>query len=247
MAMVLIDQNLIIIHKSSFMKNYLLVLQLFTRKDKKYRPELTAPFYHKGMAMATDQHVLVYMPACLLPTKPDDYTGKIDFNKVIPSGLSPIERVATLTHMVQVLDQVEKEEEIICTNDDECEECEGRGTVEWEYTSNKGRGYELTENCPVCKGRGIQGVHRKTGKMVVGQHQKIKIGISHFSAPIIEKIIKVMDLLEETECKLIYQVKPEVPSIFQIGAVNILVMPTMVSDRFDSNYKEIVFNETPTA
>jgi hypothetical protein len=227
------------------MKDYLQVLQLFTSYDKKYRPELTAPFLSDGMAMATDCHVLVYLPSCLLPTKPDDYTGKTEFAKVIPAELSPVEKVATLTEMIQVLGQVEKEEEVICTDDDTCQECDGDGQVEWEYESKvSSRSYELTEDCPVCKGDGIKGYWRKTGKMVVNQHQKIKIGLSHFSAPIVARMIKAMELLEETECRLIYQPDKLQPSIFKIGYVNFLVMPVVVSDPFESNYKEIVFSET---
>lgn len=79
----------------------------------------------------------------------------------------------------------------------DCEECGGKGIVEYIYISKDDEEYCIEDECPICNGSGktIRHKYVKTGRKVPAKGATITIGKYNLSWRCIENVCKVCDLV----------------------------------------------------
>lgn len=151
------------------------------------------PYYEtrRKKVFATDGRILIMMNPSILSEsyeeveKPFIYTVFRDF----------MEGYFTFESLKKVLASFEMEEErVIIEKGGECEECEGSGEVEWEYTDLDGEIHFHDNDCPICDGKGeIEGVFENTGFMMPTEDSTVRIGKSFFRGIEAQKLFWTME------------------------------------------------------
>lgn len=150
-------------NKDEKYKLYQELLDEFSGSDD-LRPVLMKPFSDGVDVCASDCH-------WMLRIKPEA-TGLKD----VPNGLKRINVKYLPKPLILHLDDVVKAL-LACKMVDEteeikpaveCKECEGDGTVEWEFHDSHYNCYNKYDDCPICRGTGYlkEAVVRKTGRKV---------------------------------------------------------------------------------
>lgn len=213
---------------------YDVILEMYKSNDD-LRVYFTSPFFINDLAIATDASAMVFFDKKLCK-KLDFFSGKDPDNiiKVIPvtrneSFVFSLDTLNNALSKCPLIDEILIEE-----SEEECDECDGEGFVEYEY-DGKLTTHTIERDCPVCDGEGskITEVKTPTGQKVLDLSKNIQIKQSSFSAKQLSKLAKVAELLNEKNITLTYQVASNQGSIFSIGNVEILVMPTMMSNDAD--------------
>ena len=127
------------------------------------------------------------------------------------------------------------DEEIIVEDAVECEECDGSGTVYWEYTDNQGNTHERLMDCPICNGKGeIDPCKtKKTGKKIIAEDTVVEVGIAHFFANRLQLLKTAMEYLNVDTVKMTHN-DPKGASEFIISKdIRIIIMPML----FDGSFK----------
>ena len=128
------------------------LLNLFTGNDK-LRPVMSFPNLKNGIVYASDAHVLIAVPEAELSLK---YKTDDKFPKA-EKLLDEFEKGNLTSINVRVSDiakELVKARLRVDMDSIKCEECNGSGEVEWEYTTKNYGKHEMTDDCPVCKGDG---------------------------------------------------------------------------------------------
>lgn len=101
----------------------------------------------------------------------------------------------TFESLEKVLESFYMEAEKVITEEGrECEECEGSGYVEWEYTDLDGEIHFHDDDCPICKGDGIiEAVLKSTGFMIPTYNSFVRIGKSFFRGFVAQKLLWTME------------------------------------------------------
>ena len=87
-----------------------------------------------------------------------------------------------------------EEERVIIEKGAECEECNGSGEVEWEYTDQDGEIHFHNGDCPVCHGDGmVEDVCKSTGFMIPTGNSFVRIGKSFFRGIVAQKLLWAME------------------------------------------------------
>jgi predicted nucleic-acid-binding Zn-ribbon protein len=214
---------------------YLDILNLFIGKDL-LRDWVNKPFQLDNLAISTNATELVFFEKSLLTVdletcehkNPQKILEQIPTEKNINFSLNitEIEKCLITVPIIDVTKEV--------GNDIVCSECKGDGQVEWEYER-----WSKDFDCPKCDGDGYESVSKSvpTGEKKLDDLYLIDVKSNRFSVRIIDKLLKVMKLLNETEILLIFDNKGK-NSVFQIGNVRILAMPV----RKDGNEDLLVLN-----
>ena len=189
-------------------EKYNKVLSLFKGTDPN-REFLNNPFIAGDYAMATDAFCLVLFDKTLVEGigDPKNYDPK-NVLSIIPKerNISFLITVETLKLAISKLPE----------SQDLCNCCDGTGKVKWEFLHHKKDG-----DCPECN-----------GKIAPQLCSKIKIGTSVFIGTRIKKLIKTAEILGVEEISLVYQTTANKSSVFKIGTVEVMIMPSMY-DAFD--------------
>ena len=199
------------------------VLNLYVGKDE-YRNWLCEPFFIGNLAIATNAHELVFFekelsekelnvcgnenPQLILNNIPEQRNQDYKLN------IEEIETYLKNAPKVDVLKTVG--EDIKCT------ECDGDGQVEWEYNN-----WTKDFDCPKCDGDGYESESKQipTGEFEIDGLNLVDVKNSRFSIKMIERLLKVKDLLLENEITLVFQEAENKANVFKIGKVEILCMP----------------------
>lgn len=199
------------------------VLNLYIGKDE-YRNWLCEPFFIGNLAIATNAHELVFFdknlsekelnicgnenPQLILNNIPKQRNQDYKLN------IEEIETYLRNAPKVDVLKTVGK--------DVKCTECDGDGQVEWEYEN-----WTKDFDCPKCDGDGYESESRQipTGEFEIDGLSLVDVKNSRFSIKMIERLLKVKNLLSETEITLVFQEAENMANVFKIGKVEILCMP----------------------
>ena len=113
-----------------------------------------APFINGDYVVATDAHIMAIVNKEIVDDystlkEPErDYVGYIE--KSCAGNLSK-----TYNITLEQLKNAESQVEIDTEEYHVCEDCNGDGTVDFEYISMRGESFIVTDECPVCKGTGI--------------------------------------------------------------------------------------------
>jgi len=207
------------------------VLNLYVGNDE-YRNWLNEPFFIGNLAIATNAHELVFFdknlsekelnvcgnenPQLILNNIPEQRNQDYKLN------IEEIETYLKNAPKVDVLKTVGK--------DVKCTECDGDGQVEWEYEN-----WTKDFDCPKCDGDGYESESRQipTGEFEIDGLSLVDVKNSRFSIKMIERLLKVKELLCENEISLVFQEGENMANVFKIGEVEILCMPMRKCDNDD--------------
>lgn len=213
---------------------YDVILEMYKSSDD-LRVQFTKPFFINDLAISTDASSMVFFDKKLCKEL-EYFTGK-DPNNII--SIIPTLRNESFNFSLEILNNALAkcpliDEILIEETEEECEECDGEGCVEYEYKS-KLKSFYTEMDCPICDGQGIFTTETKTptGNKVLDLDKSIQIKQSSFAAKQLSKLAKVAELLNENTITLVYQIAAQQGSIFKIGQVEILVMPTMLFDNIE--------------
>jgi len=201
------------------------ILKSFCANDSKAREWMREPFSINERTYATDSYLMVSVESYLTGK---EFIGNCEDSKkmICESNMCVEPNIIGLMIEVDELNELLKksteDESLLKGKKTECLECDGYGTVTWEYN-----GHDKQDNCPVCEGDGVLSIAkaRKEGMTCSEQHLHIDFGDSRYSTFNIKRLIDVANLLQENEIYLIHQTTANKAGLFTVGKCRILVMP----------------------
>lgn len=190
------------------MKNEKEILRMYVGSDK-LQPYCLNPFIQKGYAVATNFHILIRVKEDVIDHQ-YDYYEKPNIQSVFPETRE--EKVLNLKDINNLLSEVENiPEEIKVGEDVECPECEGSGTVTWDY-----KRYSEEFDCPVCNGTGYSSYAKyvPTGKIIPNPNEFVLICGKRFRVKYISILKKTMELMDIAQIVMKYNDRPFEAAIF---------------------------------
>lgn len=104
----------------------------------------------------------------------------------------------------------------------ECDECEGRGEVQWEYEDSDGETHVALHDCPICDGRGyILSEELPRSARYVAINDKI------FVCGYLMDIAEAMNSLQKTEAHILHRGSDKAMLVRIEDGVDIILMPCM--------------------
>ena len=132
------------------------------------------------------------------------------------------------------------DEEIVVEGAVECEECDGKGEVYWEYKDNHGETHERLMDCPICDGTGeIEPCKtKKTGKKIIEENTVVEVGNAHIFANRLLLLKTAMEYLNVDTVKMTHN-DPKGANEFIISKdIRIIIMPMFGPwDEYDAAVK----------
>ena len=179
------------------------LLDLFVTNDDSL-PLFMHPYLKDGYVCATDNNKIIRIKADALngeyePTDrmnlewPNESCDYIITDKDLEKALASIPQV---------------EEEIEIGEDVKCPECDGTGTVYWEYDDRNFKSYRREFDCPVCDGSGYveEAQVKKTGKMIPDPTAAVGIANGTLRIGNIQTLLEAMKIIGTAEIHLVAQV-----------------------------------------
>ncbi len=203
------------------------MLMLFVSKDR-LRPTITLPMKYGEYIYATNNYIIVRIKSDMTNVEYCHLTDQaheklpIDkhFKNITPNSNFRIS-IYSLENALRNITKVD--EEIEGDEYEECDECDGRGEVEWEYKE-----YTKYFDCPVCDGTGLSEEKKrvKTGNKVYNPESVIKIGNAAFRAYLIGIIVEAMKLTGENHLLYDFQsINSKNRFILNNSGIEIILMP----------------------
>jgi hypothetical protein len=189
----------------------------FCNKDIKYKPEYMNPVLRDGIVYAADLHRMIFCEQSKLDFQVENPNFDVyNFQAEVPKP--SMDKVFHLTE--EMFEPFNKDEMEWKGKDIECKECEGSGTVVWEY-DGKTKSYDEEFDCPVCLGTGYsrRRMQEPTGKKTVGHNDFVINGIP-FNMQFIYSLLEVQKVLGEIR---IVSLKDD-RVIFKAGDCSIMIM-----------------------
>jgi hypothetical protein len=193
------------------------------------------PFVNDGHVVATDAHALISIKqemvysAKYIETCDKKYLEYVQTQEASATD-SLILNVNTLIEALKKLPSDQEETHI-------CQDCKGRGTVEFDYYAHNDQVYNIVAECPVCHGIGIDDSYEylKMLHVWVSKTQcAINIKDIWFNPKYIENVVYVMKKLDFVQCKMKYSSNREL-CVFELNDdIKIYVMPIFHSDDIEN-------------
>lgn len=172
-------------------RRFVKALHNSTSGDYEHYSPLVEPFIQDGWCIGTDGHHLLRIKQELIPDNEILYNSTMkmpNVQNVLPTELNIREKI-TSENVKAALDKVP------LTNEVECEDCHGNGTVKFVYNAVDGCGYEIEDDCPVCGGCGQ--VKLETPVMDESYPMKIKdLLVTSRQILWLARIMRIMQLKE---------------------------------------------------
>jgi hypothetical protein len=169
------------------------------------REQLQKPYYEKSTktVYATDGRVAILMNPNVTSLSYEEIEFPI-IGSLIKGAVKGHFRLESLGKTLEFF-KVE-EEQFIIEEGRKCEECEGSGDVEWEYTDQDGEIHFLDSDCPVCHGDGmLEEVFKSTGFMVPTDNSFVRIGDLTIRGVYAQKLLWVMEFFNVDKVAFIEQ------------------------------------------
>ena len=151
------------------------------------------PYYEmlRKKVFATNGIILIMMDPCMLSESYEE----IEKPSIYTVFRDSMEGYFTFESLKKVFESFEmKKELVLIEKGRECEECNGLGEVEWEYTDKDGEMHFRYADCPSCKGEGkAKYVFESTGFTIPTEDSIVRIGKSFFRGIVIQKLLWVME------------------------------------------------------
>lgn len=199
------------------------LFSLYINKDE-VRKEMRTPWYdmRTDSIVASDGRQLIAIRKSVtigdfptLDINPFPLAGKT-LGLISVSDLK--DALLTLSTWDEIVDH---EEEV------DCEECEGKGIVEYIYTSKDDEEYVTVDECPICNGSGktIRHKYVETGRKMPAKGATITIGKYNLSWRYIENVCKVCDLVN-SDTVLCTEISQYCAMLSINGDIAVLIMRT---------------------
>ena len=151
------------------------------------------PYYEtqRKKVFATNGLILIMMNPSMLSESYEE----IEKPSIYTVFRDSMEGYFTFESLKKVFESFYMEAEKVITEEGrECEECEGSGYVEWEYTDLDGEIHFHDDDCPICKGDGIiEAVLKSTGFMIPTEDSIVRIGKLFFRGILAQKLLWAME------------------------------------------------------
>lgn len=212
------------------------------------------PFINGGndYVVASDTHIMAFLKKeCVESDSPlvkreKDYVRYIENDDRIPQQDITIK----YDNIIKALKCLHLDE----NKEHDCSECDGNGTVDYEYRTNDGEYHVMEGDCPVCDGTGIDPnyvnlVLNCPPNLVNGWYNKQETSISIYYIDLapqyIAKLAKLMYECGVSECKL-YKGDHKHACCFQLTEdIRVAIMPLFQTD-FLNNTVKIEYEENET-
>ena len=203
-----------------------------------FRPKLMKPFLSNGYVCASDTYALLMVKEELLSGKYE--SNGIDVTKVTTKSNNSA--VYTLEELQKAInDSMTGDEEEIISPRIDCDECDGDGTVEWEYISSSGCRHTQYFDCPICEGSGViaDAVVRKTGKKCALDDDIISIQSLKFRTALIAKMCATMELLSIDKVEYIARHQAKGNRFRLADGIEVIIMPNNLPQKAKVHLKHI--------
>jgi hypothetical protein len=213
------------------------LFSLYINKDE-VRKEMRTPWYDKrtDSIMASDGRQLIAIRKSA--TIGDFPTSDINPFPLIGKtlGLISVSELKDALLKLSTWDETLTHEEEM-----DCEECGGKGFVEYIYTSKDGEEYCVEDACPICNGSGktIRHKYIKTGRKIPAKDATITIGTYNISWRYMENVCKVCDLVS-SDMVLCTEISQDCVMLSINGDIAVLIMRHL---REGENNATIEYNE----
>ena len=152
------------------------------------------PYYEtrRKKVFATNGIILIMMDPCMLSESYEEIEKPFIYKVFCDS----MEGYFTFESLKKVFESFEMEKELVLMEEGkECEECNGLGEVEWEYTDKDGEMHFHYGDCPFCNGEGqeCEDVFESTGFMIPTDDSIVRIGKLFFRGILAQKLLWVME------------------------------------------------------
>lgn len=151
------------------------------------------PYYEtqRKKVFATNGLILIMMNPSMLSESYEE----IEKPSIYTVFRDSMEGYFTFESLKKVFESFEREEELALMEEGrECEECNGLGEVEWEYTDRDGEMHFHYADCPVCDGEGAtKDVFENTGFMIPTEDSTVRIGKSFVRGIEAQKLFWTME------------------------------------------------------
>lgn len=209
------------------------LLQLFVGDDDR-RPKFLRPWREGAYVFASDTYILIRVKEELTDADYPSY-GDGKTNSLFPTcpttGILTSEKLAAVISNAPLTD-----EEMEIGEDVECEECNGEGTVTWEY-----KDWRKEFDCPCCDGTGYSERvrYKRTGNKVIAYDAAVKInGTGHkeatFGAGFLDLILDVMKYFDRSEVPVTLTGSREVALFHITEDVDIILMPYTAHTQYET-------------
>ncbi len=202
------------------------LLQMFVSTDE-VRPKFLKPWRERDKVFASETHILIrvngYMTSADYPEYNNDNT-----NRLIPTGVpNGILSSATLENAISYAPLVDEMEER--GYDIVCKECDGTGTVEWDY-----KHWSKSFDCPVCDGTGYSEISHveATGRKVIDPEAAIKIGLTCFRVVYLKQILEAMKYCGCKEAAITFGGRTGATRFNLTDEIGIILMPAILGNAY---------------
>ena len=173
------------------------LMDLYVSQDHSHR-NLHHPFIEEDYIIATDGYGMVVL---------DEDLYENENVKVRDSPLDAL-RLIRKEHNCDIILKASDLESDKKDTIEECEECDGEGTVEFEYASKEKIHYKDFK-CPICDGEGQIGVEHQI--KIVGRYMWLSEA---------NRLLKAMSILEVDSAKIVYMPKKDLVCVVMIGDIS---------------------------
>ena len=208
-------------------KNEAELLNMFCDKNE-FRQLLRTPFLNTNYneVWSTDGRVFIGI-------NPEILTKKYPKGELsLPKLEFPCEKTITIEALNKAFGLCPMiDEEVVVEDAVECEECNGKGEVYWEYTDNHLNTHERLMDCPICNGEGEM-EHKKTkktGKKVIADDAVIEVGSAYFFANRLQLLKTAMEYLNVESVKITHN-SPKGANEFVVNDDIRIIIASMLFD-----------------
>lgn len=208
-------------------KNEAELLSMFCDKNE-FRQLLRTPFLNTNYneVWSTDGRVFIGI-------NPEILTKKYPKGELsLPKLEFPCEKTITIEALNKAFGLCPMiDEEVVVEDAVECEECNGKGEVYWEYTDNHLNTHERLMDCPICNGEGEM-EHKKTkktGKKVIADDAVIEVGSAYFFANRLQLLKTAMEYLNVESVKITHN-SPKGTNEFVVNDDIRIIIASMLFD-----------------
>jgi hypothetical protein len=145
----------------------------------------------------------------------------------LPELEFPCEKTITLEALNKAFDLCPMiDEEIVVEGAVECEECDGKGEVYWEYKDSHLETHERLMDCPICYGTGaIEPCKtKKTGKKIIVEDTVIEVGNAHIFANRLKFLKAVMEYFKVDTVKMVHNAPYDASEFIINKGVRVIIM-----------------------
>lgn len=194
------------------------------------------PHRYGKYIIATDTHILIRIDATKCEGEYSPSEKPQIMERVFPEPNCNLE--LDILGIAQTINGIPEEVSMPVSGEDaKCPECQGRGTVTWEYESHDGIKYNDFD-CPECDGRGY--IKNKTFSRY---ERNIEIGGAKFMVAYLTEVLEAMYQLGHKKTRVVSHSETKPMMFTPESGVDIIIMPNQYKDIAASYSLKSINNE----